>query len=101
MNPIRKVVNMLQGMVKKVQAEGERDEELFDKFMCYCKTGGGDLAKSIDAAENKIPQVESALKETQEKEAQAKADLKNAQTARRDAEAAVAQATEIRKKEAA
>ena len=35
-NPIRKVVNMLQGMQKKVQAEGERDEALFDKFMCYC-----------------------------------------------------------------
>merc|ERR1719198_216124 len=92
---------MLQGMQKKVQAEGERDEELFNKFMCYCKTGGGDLAKSIDAAENKIPQVESALKETQEKEKQAKADLKAAQTARSDAKKAIAEATEIREKEAA
>jgi len=100
-NPIRKVVLMLQGMQKKVTAEGERDQKLFDTFMCYCKTGGGDLQKSIDAAENKIPQVESALKEGQEKEAQAKSDLANAQDARREAKSAVAQATEIREKEAA
>merc|ERR1719230_1722931 len=85
----------------KVTAEGERDEELFDKFMCYCKTGGADLQTSIDAAENKIPQVSSALKETEEKLAQAKADLKSAQTARRDAKSAIAEATEIREREAA
>jgi cytochrome c5 len=36
-NPIRKVVNMLQAMQKKVEAEGEKEKELFDKFMCYCK----------------------------------------------------------------
>jgi len=84
----------------KVVAEGERDASLFDKFMCYCKTGGATLGKSIDAAENKIPQVGSALKEAQEKEAQAKADLKNAQTARSDAKGAVAEATSLREKEA-
>jgi len=100
-NPVRKVVLMLQGMQKKVAAEGERDEKLFEAYMCYCKTGGGDLQKSIDAADNKIPQVQSALKEAQEKEVQAKADLKNAQTARSDAKSAIAEATAIREKEAA
>ena len=33
-NPIRNVVTMLQTMQKKVEAEGEREQELFDKFMC-------------------------------------------------------------------
>lgn len=44
-NPIRKVVTMLQSMTKKVEAEGEKEQELYHKFMCYCKTGTGDLEK--------------------------------------------------------
>merc|ERR1719261_1080124 len=62
-NPIRRVVTMLQNMQKKIAAEGERDAQLFEKYMCYCKNGAGDLEKSISAADTKIPQVESAIKE--------------------------------------
>jgi hypothetical protein len=50
-NPIRKVVTMLQAMEKKVTAEGEKEQELFEKFMCYCKNGDEALAKSISEAE--------------------------------------------------
>jgi len=42
-NPIRRVVTMLQMMQKKITAEGEKEKELFDKFMCYCQTGAGEL----------------------------------------------------------
>jgi len=38
-NPIRKVVGMLQAMQTKITAEGAKEQELFDKFMCYCKNG--------------------------------------------------------------
>merc|ERR550514_1582371 len=44
-NPIRRVVTMLQSIEKKVQGEAERDEELHKKFMCYCKTGVSTLEK--------------------------------------------------------
>merc|ERR1719160_1332311 len=56
-NPIRKVVVMLQAMQKKVQAEGEKEEELYEKFMCYCKNGAGALSKSIADAEAKAPDL--------------------------------------------
>lgn len=62
-NPIRKVVNLLQAMVKKVTEEGEKEEELFNKFQCYCKTGGGQLAATIEAAETKMPELTSAIEE--------------------------------------
>merc|ERR1719159_476172 len=62
-NPIRRVVSMLQLMQKKVTAEGKKEKELFDKFMCWCETGGEALAKSIADAETKIPQLESSIKE--------------------------------------
>jgi peptidoglycan hydrolase CwlO-like protein len=100
-NPIRKVVTLLQQMEKKVKAEGERDEDLFSKFMCYCKSGAGDLGASIDAAGNKIPQVESAIKEAEATQTQLKADLVQHRSDRSAAQEAIAKATAIRTKEAA
>ena len=35
-NPIRKVVTLLQDMQKELEAEGKKEEELYNKFMCYC-----------------------------------------------------------------
>ena len=100
-NPIRKVVTMLQVMQKKVEAEGAREQELFDKFMCYCKNSGGDLQKGIADAETKVPQLGSDIEEAEAAAVQLKEDLKTAQTDRSAAKAAMAEATGIRDKEAA
>jgi hypothetical protein len=100
-NPIRKVVTMLQAMQKKVAAEGEKEKELYEKFMCYCKNSGGDLQKSIAEAEAKVPNVGSDIEESEAKLKQDKEDLKKAQSDRAEAKKAMAEATEIREKEAA
>jgi hypothetical protein len=100
-NPIRKVVNMLQAMEKKVTAEGEKEQKLFDNFMCYCKNGDEALAKSIQEAEAKAPQVSSDIEEAEAQVKQLKEDLKSHQTDRAAAKAAMAEATSIRAKEAA
>jgi len=101
MNPIRKVVGLLQAMQTKVTAEGEKEKALYEKFMCYCKTGGGDLSASISAADTKVPAVQSEIEASEGKFTQAKADLKQAQVDRSAAEAAMAEATALREKEAA
>eukprot|EP00445_Apocalathium_hangoei_P091633 CAMPEP_0204246786 /NCGR_PEP_ID=MMETSP0361-20130328/98319_1 /ASSEMBLY_ACC=CAM_ASM_000343 /TAXON_ID=268821 /ORGANISM="Scrippsiella Hangoei, Strain SHTV-5" /LENGTH=775 /DNA_ID=CAMNT_0051220013 /DNA_START=32 /DNA_END=2360 /DNA_ORIENTATION=+ len=101
MNPIRKVVTLLQSMQKKVTEEGESEKELFDKFMCYCTNGKGDLEKSIADADAKVPAVGSEITVGEEKLEQAKGDLTGAQTDRAAAKEAMAQATGIREKEAA
>jgi len=100
-NPIRKVVTMIQRMQAQVQAQGEKEKDLFEKFMCYCKTGTSDLEKSIADAETKIPQLEAAIKEMDGEVLQLKADLKQHKADRAAAKAAVAEATAIREKEAA
>jgi peptidoglycan hydrolase CwlO-like protein len=100
-NPIRRVVTLLQSMQKKVAAEGEKEKELFDKFMCYCKTGKGNLEASIASGTNTNEQLTSSIKETEATLTQTKADLKTAQTDRTEAKAAVAKATSLREKDAA
>jgi len=100
-NPIRKVVTMLQSMTAKVKAEGDKETELYNKFMCWCKSGGGALQGSIDAAETKIPRVDSDIKEAKEEKVATEAALKQAMTDRDAAKTAMAEATQLREKQAA
>jgi septal ring factor EnvC (AmiA/AmiB activator) len=100
-NPIRRVVTMLQSMQKKVAAEGEKEKEQFEAFMCYCKTGGSTLEQSIADAETKIPKVESAVKESSAALLQLKADVKQHKADREAANSDMKKATALRQKEAA
>jgi outer membrane murein-binding lipoprotein Lpp len=100
-NPIRRVVTMLQNMGKKIEAEGKKEEEQFEAFMCYCNNGGSTLEQSIIDAENKITQLESSIKETAANLAQLKADLKSHKEDRAAAKSDMEKATALRKKEAA
>jgi len=92
---------MLQMMGKQIAEEGEKEEAQFDKFMCYCSTGGKTLEKAIADAETKIPQLEAAIKESGSKVLQYKADVKQGIVDRDAAKAAMAEATALREKEAA
>jgi len=100
-NPIRKVVTMLQGMQEKVTAEGKKEQDLYDKFMCYCKTGVDDLAASIDAAETKVEELTASIEEAKKKYEQVAGNLDTDKQALADAKEAMDKATAIREKEAA
>jgi len=92
---------MLQTMQKKVEAEGEKEKELYEKFMCYCRNSGGELEKSIGDSENKVSSLPSAVEEAEANLVQTKEDLKKAQTDRSAAKAAMDEATAMREKESA
>merc|ERR1719272_2732036 len=83
-------------MMKKVEAEGEKETELYDKFMCYCKTGAETLGKSIADADTKMPQLASDIKEAEAEKSQLEGDLTAHQTDRDSAKEAMAKATAIR-----
>jgi len=100
-NPIRKVVTMLQKMQSKVEEEGKKEAELYEKFMCYCKNGVGDLEASIGDATTKIPEVTSAIEEGEAKLAQLKEELLTHKADRDAAKTAIADADALRAKEKA
>lgn len=100
-NPIRKVVTMLQAMQKKVESEGEKEQEMFDKFMCYCKNSGGTLEKAISENESKSGEMPAEIEEGEANLKQTKEDLKKDQSDRTAAKMALEEATGIREKESA
>jgi len=100
-NPVRKVVSMMQRMQGQVEAEAKEKTEMFEKFVCYCKNGDKALAASIDAAGDKIPQLEANIKGNNGGKAQLEADLKSAKADRAEAKTALGKAQAIRNKEEA
>jgi len=88
-------------MQKKVEEEAKTELALYEKYMCYCKTAGGNLEAGMTEAEAKIESLTAALKSAKERKTQTEADLKEHQTSRAEAKAAMAEATAIRQKEAA
>merc|ERR1719161_3226837 len=83
-NPIRRVVNLLQKMMDQVKADAKKEEELVEKFFCYCSTGKGQLEASIAAAEEKIPKVQAAIEEAESRKSQLDADVKKAKEDREE-----------------
>jgi len=99
-NPIRKVVTMIQSIVKKVENEGKEAEDLFDKFMCECKKQSAALAKQIETAQTKGSDTAAAGEAGAAQATQLTEDLAQAKTDRANAKEAIASATAIREKEA-
>merc|ERR1719160_1339918 len=96
-NPIRKVVNMMKMMEKKIHEEGEKMEELYDKYMCWCETADEKLAGEISAAEDKIPKLEAQIKASIELKLQLEAEVKEHQKERTEIEASLTKQLEMLK----
>lgn len=95
-NPIRRVINMLQIMSKKIETEGSREQQLFEKFMCYCDNGEGDLTKSVQAAETKVPQLKSNIDETTAEKTKLKGELEQAKGDRDDSKKTLKESQSLR-----
>jgi len=96
---ITKVVKMLQEMLEKSKADGDKDRDLFAKYKCYCdeneetrKNSIKDLKKEILVLESKIAKIQGSTGELSTE----CADLKSAMA---ENEAAREAATTLREKE--
>merc|ERR1719456_783766 len=101
MNPIRKIVTLMQDMQKEIEGEGAAEKELYDKFMCFCETGEGDLANSIAGNKAKIEELSSKHESETAEKSQIDQELVDHKSDREGAQKDVAEATAIRNKEKA
>merc|ERR1719392_301524 len=63
-NPIRKIVTLLQDMQKEIANESEKEKELYDAYMCYCKTTKASLEAATESSKSKIAEASAALEES-------------------------------------
>merc|ERR1719428_710408 len=99
-NPIRKIVTLLQNMQKEIEAEGAKEKELFDKFMCFCSGNNGELSKAAADATAAIEQLGAKLKAEEAEKVTVAQELIDHKKDREQAGEDVNEATMIREKEA-
>jgi len=99
-NPIRKVTAMLQNMQKKINDEGQKEKQMFDRFMCYCENSGSSLTGSIASGESKVSELSTSIEAHTAQKAQLEQELQTAKTGRDEANSAISTATSLREKEA-
>merc|ERR1719443_2360765 len=98
-NPIRKIVVMMENMQKEIDAQQAKDQELYDKFMCFCDNGAADLLKTASDAEAAGKAAAAQLEADTAEKAQLESDLKTHASDLANAEKDLAEATNIREKE--
>merc|ERR550519_981452 len=98
-NPIRRVVTLLQNLQKEVQVEGKKEKDLYDKFMCYCKGNTDGLQKGIAQNEAEALQLAAEVKSKSGRKQQLDQEVLEHKQDRTDAKATIDKATNIRDKE--
>jgi len=99
-NPIRKIVTLLQNMQKEIEAEGAKEKELFDKFMCFCSGNNGALTKKAADAKAAIEELTAKLKSEEAEKVQLTQELIDHKKDREAAGSDIEEATMLREKEA-
>jgi TolA-binding protein len=61
--PVTKVINLLKDMQAQLEKEGEEDEEVYDKMVCWCESGDKEKTKAIADAEARIMQLQATIEE--------------------------------------
>jgi len=99
-NPIRKIVTLLQDMQKELEAEGEKEQDAFDKFMCYCNGNTDSMKQSVADGKQFSAEASSKLEALKSEKAQLDQELADHQSSRTAAKQDLETATGIRNKEA-
>merc|ERR1719240_1017340 len=87
-------------MQKSVEEEGEKQEDLFDEFMCYCSNGEGALEASISQGKAEIETLAATIDRGAAEKSQLDQDIVAHKADREEAEKVIKESTAMREKEA-
>merc|ERR1719163_2505981 len=61
LNPVTRVVELLNGLSKKIYADGKAEEDLYEKFVCWGESVINSKTASNDAAKSRIDELEAYI----------------------------------------
>jgi len=100
-NPIRRVVTLLQDMAKKINGEGKQEEELYKNFECYCRTTSEELKTNVEEGAARITETTSKIEAGEGALEEMKTQIKVSRESRAEAKEALASAEALDAKAAA
>eukprot|EP00933_Yihiella_yeosuensis_P080133 TRINITY_DN93544_c0_g1_i1.p1 TRINITY_DN93544_c0_g1~~TRINITY_DN93544_c0_g1_i1.p1 ORF type:complete len:688 (+),score=229.13 TRINITY_DN93544_c0_g1_i1:99-2162(+) len=97
-SPVRKVINLLEKMSAKIEAQGKEEGENFEKFQCWCTKTLDRLKEDIAVATSPSALSESDIRSAQGDLDNVKADISQLKTDKVTATASLEQAAVDREK---
>jgi peroxiredoxin family protein len=99
--PITRVINLLKEMQSQLASEGKKDDEQHDKLACWCATNNKEKSDTVKAGEEKVAQLTATIEELTGTSAELTETLKQLKEELAADTQALAEATEMREKQAA
>jgi hypothetical protein len=100
-SPVTRVVQLIKGLRDGIEADGEKEQKIYDKFACWCEDTTARKAAAIDAAKDEIVELSKAIVQAKGTVATLTADLKQVKIDIADNIKSTEEATALRAKEKA
>merc|ERR1719450_1529043 len=99
LNPITRVVELLQGLAKKVEADGKAEEDLFDAYVCWYKTVVSSKKASNAEAKDRIESLTAYIDDVKSGRIEFTSERKDLEAEIEKLNTEIETATDMRKKE--
>lgn len=97
--PVQRVVKLLKDMQDQLAKEAEKDQELYDELVCWCKTNDEEKTAAVKAAEAKISELEAEIQERAGRGAVLKTEIAQLEKEIKKNSESLATAEEMRRKD--
>merc|ERR1719329_1842648 len=98
-NPVTKVVGLLEEMKAQVEEEAKEDEKVFDNHKCWCETNEKEKKQAIVDGNARLDRLAAAIEEGTARAAQLETEIGELKDEIAENEEAVEKATQMREKE--
>jgi len=99
-SPIKRVTNLLSKMKAELEAEADKEAEMYDKMVCWCEENEKEKKKAVADAEAKDRELSAEIESRSARFGDLTASIANTKREIKDNSDALATATAIREKEA-
>jgi len=100
-NPVTRVVHMLDEMKEQVQAEYDEDKKIYENHDCWCKTNEEEKTNAVKYAKERLEDLAAAIEEGTSRMAKLKTEIGTLEDDIAEDEAGVKEAEGLRAKETA
>merc|ERR1719482_1296966 len=99
--PVSKVINLLKDMLKQLEKESDQDQDIYEKFGCWCVTYEKEKTKAIADGQSRITALTASIEALAADSATLNAEVANLQGELAKDTNALGEATALRSKQLA
>merc|ERR1719171_863313 len=99
LNPVTRVAQLMQNMVKKIEKDGKAEEDLYDAYVCWYKTVVSTKTESNEKAKDRIESLNAYIDDIKSGRVEFTSERKDLEAEIEKLNTEIESATDMRKKE--